>query len=173
MAEVTYLSEKEISAFLDDLDRNKDGLIDFSEVDRKLVEVHAEIAPEAKKHNLHYGGTDNEYRRAFLREMMGTDKDQIPRAEFAERVRAWKIPTMERQKMSDKDDDDEYTRGMGVVRKIRAYWSVRGPTMVFLAMVLSFQLALGIWQAVKYATREKYFAALGWGVVLVSTSAFK
>ena len=53
MADEHYLSEKEIEAFLDDLDRNKDGIIDFGEVDRKLVEVHAEIAPEARRHNLH------------------------------------------------------------------------------------------------------------------------
>ena len=168
---IASLTDKEIEAFLDDLDRNKDGQIDFSEVDKKLIEVHAEIAPTARQHNLHYAGTgeDNAARTAFLRSMLGTDQDKIPRDEFAKTVRTWNIPTMERQKMSDKDGDD-FMQRVGVWRRARAYWQVRGPNLVFLGLVVSLQIAFAVWMLVKYQTTPKYKAALGWGVVLVSPS---
>ena len=169
MAEGHLLTDQEIEAFLDDLDRNKDGFIDFDEVDRKLVEVHAEIAPTARKHNLHYGGTDNEDRKAFLRSMIG-EKGRTPRAEMAARVRAWQIPSMEKMRKDDQDADD-YHKRIPLARKLRAYWSVRGPTMVFLALVLGMQIAFGVWMTVKYVTTPKYQAALGWGVVMVSSAA--
>ena len=167
MAEVQYLNDKEVEAFLDDLDRNKDGQIDFSEIDKKLVEVHAEIAPVAREHNLHYGGTNNPARTAFLRSILGTEKNVIPRKEFAETVRSWNIPSMAQEKKQEQDGDD-YTKKMSIGRRLRAYWSVRGPTMVFLALVVSMQIAFGTWMLVKYLTTPKYQAALGWGVVLVS-----
>ena len=167
MAEATYLNDQEVEAFLDDLDRNKDGMIDFSEIDRKLVEVHAEIAPQAKKHNLHYGGTVNAERTAFLRKMLGTEKNVIPRKAFADTVRSWNVPSMAKQKKADKDGED-YTKCMSIGRRLRAYWAVRGPTLVFLTLVVSLQIAFSVWMFVKYYTGPKYRTALGWGVVMVS-----
>lgn len=56
-------------------------------------------------------------------------------------------------------------------RRVRSYWAVHGPEVTFIALVVSMQLAFGIWHLVKYLTGEYYTAAFGWGVVLAKTCA--
>lgn len=53
MAPDQYLSDKEIDKFLDDLDKNNNGYIEYDEVEHKLDEIHKEIAPDPKPHHLH------------------------------------------------------------------------------------------------------------------------
>ncbi|KAI4843497.1 hypothetical protein E4T44_06708 [Aureobasidium sp. EXF-8845] len=60
---------------------------------------------------------------------------------------------------------------MSYARRLRAYWEVHGPEYGFLALVVSMQLAFGIWQLVKYLTTSPYRETFGWGVVLAKTSA--
>lgn len=48
------LSEDEINAFFDDLDRDHDGSITFDELAAKLHHVHQELAPVPQKHHLHH-----------------------------------------------------------------------------------------------------------------------
>jgi dual oxidase len=62
MAEDQYLTEKEIDDFLNDLDKNNNGYIDYVEVERKLDEVHKEIAPEPKPHHFHHEDGESFYR---------------------------------------------------------------------------------------------------------------
>ena len=166
-----YLTDKEIEEFLDDLDENSNGEIEYSEVELKLDEVHKEIAPKALPHNLHHKDTDDEARHQFLRSLMGgSTKKTISRAEFREIVKGWKVPSMNPSKKAQEDHDD-YMRRMSIFRRMRAYWEVRGPEMVFLGMVLSLQIAMGGWQLGKYLGDPRYRQAFGWGVVLAKTSA--
>jgi dual oxidase len=58
MAQDQYLSEKEIDEFLDDLDKNNNGCIEYNEVEHKLDEVHKEITPHPKPHQLHREDAD-------------------------------------------------------------------------------------------------------------------
>jgi dual oxidase len=44
MAPQQYLTDEEIKQFIDDLDHDKDGNVDYWEVERKLDHVHQEIA---------------------------------------------------------------------------------------------------------------------------------
>lgn len=172
-ADVQYLRSDEITAFLDDLDHNDDGLIDYSEVERKLDQVHAEIAPTPSPHHLHHADADDAARHEFLRKLVGSgsaDKSRIPRAEFAERVRGWKIPSMKQDK-EKAVDQDVYLRKLGVVRRVRSYWAVHGPEIAFLALVVSMQLAFAVWHLVKYLAGEHYTRGFGWGVVLAKTCA--
>ena len=99
--------------------------------------------------------------------MIGSEKGRLPRGEMAERVRGWQIPSMEKLKKDEKDADG-YHKRIPLARRLRAYWAVRGPTMVFLTFVVAWQIAFGVWHMVRYITTPKYRAALGWGVVLVS-----
>ncbi|KAK5659343.1 hypothetical protein OQA88_1436 [Cercophora sp. LCS_1] len=168
--DVQYLTEDEIKAFLDDLDHNGDGLIDYSEVERKLDSVHEELAPRPLPHNLNHDSRADLDRHAFLRKLVDSDKSRIPRAEFAERVRNWKIPSMKQDKETSIDQRD-YLRKLGFFRRIRSYWAVHGPEIAFIALVVSIQLAFGIWQLTKYLTGEYYTRAFGWGVVLAKTCA--
>jgi dual oxidase len=51
--------EKEIDEFLDDLDKNNSGYIEYNEVEHKLDEVHKKIAPHPKTHQLHREDLDD------------------------------------------------------------------------------------------------------------------
>jgi len=169
MADIQYLSDKEISEFLDALDKNNDGYIAYNELEKKLDEVHKQIAPEAKPHNLHHKDRDPKERHAFLRSVLGTQEERISRDDFTTVVKKWKVPSLEQDKKVEQDEE-EYFNSIPLGRRIRAFWDVRGPEVMFVGMVVSVQIAFGVWQLVKYATDPKYQAALGWGVVLAKTA---
>ncbi|KAK0650034.1 hypothetical protein B0T16DRAFT_445635 [Cercophora newfieldiana] len=193
-----YLTDEEIEQFLDDLDHNGDGLIDYDEVEQRLDAAHDELFPPATDKGpglgSGYGFLDSIWRRRqgatgsdhdsssveakpqtdirhqFLRSIIGSDARRIPRAEFADRVREWKIPSLSLEQRVGGD----YARKMSWWRRIRAYWAVHGPEMLFLALVISMQVAFAVWQLVKYADGGEdgeYVRAFGWGVVLAKTTA--
>lgn len=101
--DVRPLTDSEIDSFLDDLDHNSDGFIDYAEVERKLDAVYDELVqgkPQAH-HRLHRHHDDGHVdtkqdrdRHAFLRSIIGSDLQRIPRADFAARVREWGVPSM-------------------------------------------------------------------------------
>lgn len=170
---VTYLNDEEIDKFLDDLDHNDDGFIDYGEVEKKLDDAHDELAPQVDVHHViksNHDSHDAEVRHAFLRSMMGSDAQRIPRAEFKELVRQWKIPSL-KQAQKQEEDEKSYFRRLPGWRKIRAYWAVRGPEIVFVGVVAAMIIAFAVWQLVKYQTTYPYRAAFGWGVVMAKTNA--
>ncbi|KAK1543198.1 FAD-binding domain-containing protein [Colletotrichum paranaense] len=193
---VTYLTEDEITSFLDDLDHNGDGYIDYAEVEAKLDAAHDELAPggQVKPHHVISRHTspenpnqsssssdENRLRHEFLRSIMGltgSDDDdddtsrthRIPRAAFAARVREWKIPSLKQDADSETSQRD-FIQRLRLSRRLRAYWAVHGPEIAFLGLVASSLIAFGVWQCVKYATTPQYRAAFGWGVVLAKTCA--
>ncbi|KAF2730249.1 hypothetical protein EJ04DRAFT_500821 [Polyplosphaeria fusca] len=170
MDQAQYLTEDEIKRFIDDLDKDSNGNIDYSEVEYKLDQVYKELAPKAQPHHLHHANQKSEARHAFLRSVMGTQENTIPRAEFEGVVRSWQIPSLEQDRKEAKDED-AYLKQMSIWRKVRAYWAIKGPELAFLAIVISFQLAFGIWQLVKYLTTRRYQAGFGWGVAVSKMSA--
>ncbi|KAL2203846.1 hypothetical protein CC79DRAFT_1336479 [Sarocladium strictum] len=171
-----YLSDDEIKQFIDDLDHNGDGHIDYAEIERKLDEAHDELTPNGVKgHHVvkrDHDTSNDRVRHDFLRSMMGNaDQDaRIPRDDFARLVKEWKIPSLKQAK-KEEEDEKNYFKRLASWRKIRAYWAVHGPEICFLGLVVSMQLAFGIWQCVKYATGQQYQDAMGWGVVLAKTCA--
>lgn len=141
-----YLTDEEIKKFIDDLDIDNNGNIDYKELEHKLDEVGKQLAPKPKRHHI-YHDDEEEGRHEFLRTLIGTDENSIPRAKFAECVRSWDIPSLEQDRKEAKDEDD-YLKHMSVWRKVRAYWAVEGPQVAFMALVVTFMLAFGIWQLV-------------------------
>lgn len=170
MAQQQYLTDEEIKKFLDDLDHDNNGDIDYWEVERMLDQVHKEIAPKAQPHHLHHASRGDEDRHEFLRKVIGTREDRIKRDKFAESVKSWEIPSLEQDRKEAKDEDD-YLKQMSIYRRARAYWAVQGPQIAFLALVASFQIAFGVWQFVKYLTSPQYTPAFGWGAVMAKTCA--
>ncbi|THV89450.1 hypothetical protein D6D26_09753 [Aureobasidium pullulans] len=164
-----HLTEEEIDQFLSELDTDNDGLIEYHEVEAKLDEVSREIAPEPAEHNLHHEDRSDK-RHQFLRGFMGTNENHVPIAEFKRIVQSWQIPSMEQEK-KEEDEQADFVKKMSYARRLRAYWEVHGPEYGFLAVVVSMQLAFGIWQMVKYLTTSPYRETFGWGVVLAKTSA--
>ncbi|KAK5655171.1 hypothetical protein OQA88_6070 [Cercophora sp. LCS_1] len=183
---VQYLTDEEIEQFLDDLDHDGDGLIDYDEVEEKLDATYGELFPQQQEGNFLKkkwwlgSGDGNEtsltevvspetdLRHQFLKSIIGSDARQIPRAEFAARVKEWGIPSLE---LDHQHRTSEYVRKMSIWRRIRAYWAVHGPEVLFLTLVISMQVAFGVWQAVKYSINPEYVEAFGWGVVLAKTTA--
>jgi dual oxidase len=169
MASEQYLTDDEIRHFVDDLDKDSNGNIDYWEIEQKLDQVHKEIAPKAKPHHLHHE-SKTEARHAFLRSVIGTDENRIPRSQFEDCVRRWQIPSLEPDRKEAQKEDD-YVKSMSIWRRLRAYWAVKGPEILFIALVISFMLAFGIWQLVKYLTYPQYRPGFGWGVVVSKTCA--
>ncbi|KAK3393305.1 FAD-binding domain-containing protein [Podospora didyma] len=182
-----YLTDAEIAQFLDDLDHNGDGLIDYEEVAAKLDAAHDELVPSPSQHHFLARRNNNtrkdeeeispldippesDLRHQFLRSIIGSDSRAIPRAEFAERVKEWKIPSLELEHQKN-EQQGTYVRKMSVYRRLRAYWAVHGPEIVFLALVVWSQTAFGSWQLTKYLRGEYYTAAFGWGVVMAKAAA--
>lgn len=149
--DVQTLNDEEIKAFLDDLDHNADGKISYEEIEAKLDQVHKEIAPTALPHNLHHHDKEATARHAFLQSLIGVDSGSIPREEMERRVRGWGIPSM-KQEQDEEESEAEYLRRFSWVRRFRSYWSVRGPEIMFIALVVSMMLAFGIWRT--YAIRH-------------------
>jgi dual oxidase len=170
MAQQQYLTDEEIKKFLDDLDHDGNGTIDYWEVERMLDEVQKEIAPKAQPHHLHHASRGDEARHEFLRSVIGTREDRIKRDQFAKCVKSWEIPSLEQDRKEAKEEDD-YLKQMSFYRRARAYWAVKGPEIAFMALVASFMIAFGVWQFVKYLMAPQYTPAFGWGAVLAKTCA--
>jgi hypothetical protein len=179
-----YLSEKEITDFTQELDKDADGCISYSEIEQKLDVVSHELDPVPKEHHLHHESNGDHERHVFLRGIMASEKDSIPANQFAQTVKFWDIPSLKQTKDSEEEEEKSYMKNWKLARKLRAHWEVDRPQYMFLALVISMQLAFGIWQLVKYLTEMQYRYALfiatqrpaqanmvidmpsGWGVVL-------
>lgn len=170
MANVQYLTQKEIDDFVTQLDKDNDGCISYLELEQKLDHVYKELQPEARAHNLHHESRKDTQRHEFLRSMLGTDKDKISAEDFKATVKQWQIPSMEQDQKAEKEEND-YLNNISWPRKLRAMWEVEGPEYCFIAFVVSAQIALGVWQCLKYATGPQFQAAFGWGVALAKFSA--
>ncbi|CAO2647234.1 Nn.00g081560.m01.CDS01 [Neocucurbitaria sp. VM-36] len=170
MTQQQYLTDEEINKFIDDLDHDNNGSVDYWELERKLDEVHKEIQPKAQPHNLHHDSRSDKARHEFLRSVIGTTEDRIKRDDFAKCVKNWEIPSLEQDRKEAKEEDD-YLKQMSMYRRARAYWAVKGPEIAFLGLVLAFMIAFGAWQLVKYITYDEYRPAFGWGVVVSKTCA--
>ncbi|KAK2616203.1 hypothetical protein QQS21_000835 [Conoideocrella luteorostrata] len=176
MDNVQYLNDDEVSRFVNAVDHNNDGYIDYHEIEQKLDQAYDELnfkthAHRARKHGQAAHEADATLaRHQFIRTMMGSDAQRIPRDEFRNLVRSWKIPSLQQSKKEEAQEKSYFKRLPGW-RKIRAYWAVHGPEICFLCLVVGMQLAFAIWQLVKYQTTPKYRAAFGWGVVMAKTCA--
>lgn len=170
MADVEYLSDYEIEQFIIDLDKSNNGYIDYWELEHKLDDIHKTIAPHPKSHQLHHPDNEDEARHQFLRTVIGTEEDRISRSDFGQVVRQWNVPSLEQDKKKAKSEDD-FMKSLPIWRRFRSYWAIKGPSILFLVLLLSMQLAFGTWQLVKYLTVMKYRHAFGWGVVVAKTSA--
>lgn len=102
MAPQQYLTDEEIKQFIDDLDHDNNGNVDYWELEKKLDEVHKEIQPKAQPHNLQHGSRNDEARHEFLRHVIGTREDRIKRDDFAKCVKTWEIPSLPTSKIGRK-----------------------------------------------------------------------
>lgn len=102
----------------------------------------------------------------------------ISKEEFIAQVRSWKIPSQNQDPASAEQDekgkgkDDEqadakdYDKKLPLSRRLKAWWSVRGPEVIFLLFVFGLQAGMGIWQLEKYLNYQEVRSTLGWGAIL-------
>ncbi|KAF2269346.1 hypothetical protein CC78DRAFT_574910 [Lojkania enalia] len=96
MSRIHCLTDDEIKRFIYDLDRGSNSNIEYTELEFKLDYVQKEIAPKALSHHVHYEEDGDEARHQFLRNIIGTRENSIPRAEFEKFLREWEIPSQEK-----------------------------------------------------------------------------
>lgn len=173
------LSDDEINKFFDALDANKNGSVNFEELEAKLRHAHKELAPEPKKHHLlHPERRDAEKGLShegdglhrFLCHIMPDCSSELNREEFVKHVRSWNVPSQKGAKDAHKEDVEQEKR-IPFRRRIRAYWAVHGPNIIFLAIVIAFIVAAGLWQCLIYVTNPGARAALGWGIIMAKLAA--
>ena len=143
--DATPLTDEEIKEFLDDLDHNNDGKISYKEIEAKLDQVHEEIAPNPLPHHLHHDSKEDTARHEFLRSLIGVDSGSISRTEMETRIKGWGIPST-KQETDGEEAEAEYLRRFTWVRRFRSYWSVRGPEIMFIALVVIMILAFCLWR---------------------------
>ncbi|TVY53411.1 putative respiratory burst oxidase-like protein [Lachnellula cervina] len=166
MAPGIFLSDEEIAEFARALDKKNTGYISYDELERKLDEVYAELLPESKEPQ----SREDEQRHTFLRSVMGTEQTKISRTDFSNTVRGWNVPSLNPGAQAE-ERHEHYMRSMSRGRRFRAYWSVQGREILFIAVVVSMQVAFGTWQLVEYLVTPKYRHAFGWGLIVAKTCA--
>lgn len=173
------LSDDEINKFFDALDANKNGSVNFEELEAKLRQVHEELAPDPQKHHLIHPerrdaekGLTNEADglHKFLCHIMPGSSTELNREEFVKHVRSWNVPSQKGAKDAHKEDVEQEKK-IPFRRRVRAYWAVHGPNIIFLAIVIAFIVAAGLWQCMIYVTNPGARAALGWGIIVAKLCA--
>lgn len=175
------LTDEEVDQFFQDLDKDKDGFVVFDELEAKLHEVHKELAPEPKKHHiLHPARRDlekNENHKgdglhAFLCQILPDCDAKLSKEDFAARVKKLRIPSQKQTDSAEQDSEDkDKEHRIPTRRRIRAYWAVHGPAIIFMTVVVALQLGFGLWQGLKYFLGQQYRDAYGLGVGFAKLAA--
>ncbi|PHH91508.1 hypothetical protein CDD83_177 [Cordyceps sp. RAO-2017] len=161
---VRHLDDDEIEEFVKGFDRcDHDGYIYYENVKHKLAEAYDELAQRPD------GGRHAHSRDAFVRSVMGPDEQRIARDSFAARIREKKIPSL-RHVNGRGAEEKSYFERRPDWRRMRAYWAVHGPEVLFLGLVFAVQAGLGAWQFAQFSTRP-YIDAFGWGVAVAKACA--
>ncbi|KAM0717134.1 hypothetical protein Q7P37_006986 [Cladosporium fusiforme] len=175
------LSDDEINEFFSALDADKDGFVEFDELERALHQAHKELAPEPKKHHiLHPARRDLENNsdhkgdglHKFLCQLLPECEAKISKDDFAARVRRLRIPSQKQTDSAEQDSEDkEKEQRLPMRRRIRAYWAVHGPAIIFMTIVVALQIGFGLWQGLKYFLGQQYRDAYGLGVGFAKLAA--
>lgn len=179
MAAIQTLSDDEIEEFWRELHLTQDGKVTFAELERLLEVVHNFVAPKPHKHHLNHPSrkTSGEFQNVagdkeahssdlhhFLRELMPGCGAAMDKVEFVEIVKRWNIPSQVQVAKTETEDAQAYRSKIRWRRRVRAWWSVKGPEVLFLIFLLALQVAMGLWQLFYYFYgRPIARAALGWG----------
>lgn len=169
---VHCLNDDEISEFIDGFDTREDGYIDYRDIDHKLDQAHQELVLRpASDLTTTRDESDARGRYAFLRSMIDPELGEhcIARDKLAERIRGWKIPSLQEFKKQE-DEEKNYFKRLPSWRKIRAYWAVHGPEIAFIGLVAALQIAIGVWQFVAYSS-SYYVGAFSWGLPVAKACA--
>lgn len=195
-AHVSGLTDEEIDQFVSDLDLDHDGYVSVEEVTEKLKAVLKELAPEPQPHHLHYttrwqveedattskslkagqgtlpSSSEFEGIQRFVYDLFSLHSDPVPNDDLRELIRSWNIPSRHRGGLDGElRQAEEYRRKLSLSRKLRAWWSLKGSTVIFTFFVGAVISFLGLSQAYRYLRDEEARAIFGWPVVVAKLFA--
>jgi predicted ferric reductase len=169
MATLPHLTSEEADEFIAHLDLDDDGCITYSGLRQRLGAVLDDLQPETNHSRSHLDARDG-VQRDLLLSIFGSESCRIPADEFKKIVAQLKIPSLETDRLAAKEED-AYLKRVPWVRRLRAIWKIHGAEYIFMIVVLSLQIGLGVWQCIKFSTSERYQSAFGWGVALAKACA--
>ena len=154
-----YLDDDEINEFLDHIDEIKDSYIYLNDVKKKIAEVFDELGPQPAHHDGY---------SPLLKLIVGSE-ERISRQELIDTIRELKVPTFQRGNRAESLKFGYFER-LPNWRKLRAYWIVHGPKVLFITLLVATQIGFGVWQLVKYWKKD-YIDAFSWRFVLAKGCA--
>jgi hypothetical protein len=185
------LTDKEIDQFISELDSNRDGFVSFNEVAEKLDAVLKQLIHVPQEHHLHYSNHqqhskdedenssiergergrspthEHEGVERFVRDLFPLQSSPIPNGELRDLIKSWNVPSRHQGGIEGElKQAEEYHRKLSFYRRLRAWWSLKGPTVVFGVFVGSLILSFGFWQFSEYLHNAEARAAFGWGVLM-------
>ncbi|KAK9896768.1 hypothetical protein P389DRAFT_83871 [Cystobasidium minutum MCA 4210] len=108
----------------------------------------------------------------FLRRLLPGCKGRIRRRDFCYHVQSWNIPSQNQPSAEDEvQQARKYERKLPFGRRWKAYWSVKGPEVAFLAFVGASIVGCSLWQGLKYALNVQARAAFSYGLVVAKFCA--
>lgn len=188
MPPIPTLTDKEITEFYSQIDKDKDGRVSLKELEERLNHVLEELSPKPAKWHLNHPDRKNLEQAAsekdkrdrsdlhdFLFSLLPTDCrdgqcESISKEAFVEQVRSWHVPSMDPDG-SDTKEAKEYDGKLSYFRRLRAWWSVKGPEVLFLTFVALLTIGMSLWQGLIYVYNAQARAALGAGVIIAKFSA--
>jgi respiratory burst oxidase len=108
----------------------------------------------------------------FLCRLLPDCGDSMSKRQFCKQIRSWNIPSQDQTAKDSKEHDARrYHRNLPLGRRWSAWWSVKGPEMAFLAVVLALVIGFSVWQGLKYGLNQRARTALSVGLVVAKFSA--
>lgn len=183
MSASNSLSLDEIQQFWDEIDLEKDGTISFKSLEKKLQAVYDELVTDAKQHHLRRSSQTEKHDPASARTsddlhdllyslMPDYEGRSITKDQFIRQVQGWNVPSQRQiARKNDRNHAREYEKKLSYTRRARAWWSVKGPEMLFVVFVFLLTLGMALWQFLKYVLSPVTTAAFGWGVCVAKLSS--
>lgn len=180
------LDDSEIEQFIFELTGHRNQAIFLNEIADKLETILRQLEPDSQAHidfanrwpeskgGLTRTNTGLDARadqrpdqdrdlNDFFHDTFGSCPNPIPRDEFRDVVRSWDIPSRSQRSVGGRDADYALLKP-SLYSRIRAYWALRAPKVIFGACVGSLILICGLWQFEKYLRNAAVRAAFGWAV---------
>lgn len=168
------LSDAQIVEFYDEIDREGTGSVTFDQLIDKLDQVASELdatsnpSPLPEDLQSRYSedlerGPGRAWLYAWLQILIPDRNASISKDDFIALVRSWDIPSPSKPRPPTEQ------RPFG--ERLRTRWEIEGPRIAFITAIVALQVALGVWQMVKYINAPLPRSAFGWGVVLSKAAA--
>ena len=194
MNEACYkpLSEQEIQAFYNALDKDPSGHVSFDALAGNLEQVHQDLAAQHKSTlnpahhkrseddqtaNLEEGHESQDATELDLRDFLSTllpqGQTRLSKDRLCEQLRSWNVPSQSQTNTIDKEEAEAgtYEARLPFRRRIQAHLSVEAPKYFVMSLVVALQIAFAVQQFHRFMSSMDARHAFGAGVVIAKTAS--